>query len=218
MVWFWNRKKGSGIGSREVRIIYGQAMPNVAERVCKVVCNLVSGLVSDEVCQRAELPRLLSCRSRHIKLNFLPRGRGRVLVGPGLVAGRVQEEEAEDVDVPQAVYPGHEPASVLQSSTLPDVLVPLGPSLLDLADDEANDGERGGKYRRQHQKFEAPDDSLIVEPSDPGHVLEACRPVGDGEEDLPDHVAEEDEVEASRDAREDDEAQRKIGSDVGHPD
>jgi hypothetical protein len=45
-------------------------------------------------------------------------------------------------------------------------------------------------------------------------VLEACRPVGDGEEDLPDHVAEEDEVEASRDAREDDEAQRKIGSNV----
>jgi len=49
-------------------------------------------------------------------------------------------------------------------------------------------------------------------------VLKAARPVGDREEDLPDHVAEEDEVEASGDAREDDEAEGEVGSNVGHPD
>ena len=174
--------------------------------------------MSDEVCQRAQLSRLLSSWSSNIKLDFLPRSRGRILVCPRLVAGRVQEEEAEDVDVPQAVHSGHETTGVLQGPALPDVLVPLGPSLLNLPDDETDDGERGGEHCCKHEKFEPPDDSLIVEPSDPGHVLEACRPVGDSEEDLPDHVAEEDEVEARRDAGKDDEAQSKVGSDVGYPD
>ena len=190
----------------------------VAGKVGKLNDSLVSGLMSDEICERAQLSWLLSRRPSHIKLNFLPRGWGGVLVGPGLVAGRIQEEEAEDVDVPQAVHPGHEPTGVLQRPALPDVLVPLGPSFLNLADDEANDSEGSGEHSRQHQKFEPPDNSLVVEPPDPGHVLEAGSPVGDGEEDLPDHVAEEDEVEAGRDARKDDEAERKVGSDVSHPD
>ena len=43
-------------------------------------------------------------------------------------------------------------------------------------------------------------------------------PGADGGKHLPDHVAEEDEVEASRDAGKDDEAEGEIGSYVSHPD
>lgn len=179
---------------------------------------LVCGLVSDEIRQRTQLSWLLSCWPCHVKFDLFPGGRGGVLISPGLVAGGIEEEEAEDVDVPQAVHPGHEPAGVLQGSALTDVLVPLRSSFLHLPDDEANDCEGSGEHRGQHQKFEPPDNSLIVEPSDPGHVLEAGCPVGDGQEHLPDHVAEEDEVEASRDAGKDDEAQGEIGSYVSHPD
>ena len=47
---------------------------------------------------------------------------------------------------------------------------------------------------------------------------EGGRPAGDGGEHLTDHVAEEEEVEPSRDAGQDDEAQGEVGPEVGDPD
>ena len=57
-----------------------------------------------------------------------------------------------------------------------------------------------------------------MHPPDCGHVLEGGRPVGDGEEDLPDHPAEEHKVQAGRDAGQDDEAQREVRAHRRHPD
>ena len=69
---------------------------------------LVLSLVSDEVSQGAHLAGLRGgCRSSHVELHLLP-GAEVVLVAPVLVAGGVQEDEAEDVDVPQSVHASHE--------------------------------------------------------------------------------------------------------------
>ena len=57
-----------------------------------------------------------------------------------------------------------------------------------------------------------------MEPPDVGHVGEGGRPAGDGGEDLPDHVAQEQEVETSGDPGQDDEAQGEVGPEVGDPD
>ena len=70
--------------------------------------HLVLGLVSDEVSQGAHLTRLRGrCGSSHVKLHLLP-GAEVVLVAPVLVAGGVEEDEAEDVDVPKSVDARHE--------------------------------------------------------------------------------------------------------------
>ena len=64
--------------------------------------------MSDEVSQGAHLARLRSgCGSSHVELHLLP-GAEVVLVAPVLVAGGVEEDEAEDVDVPQSVHASHE--------------------------------------------------------------------------------------------------------------
>ena len=69
---------------------------------------LVLGLVSDEVSQGAHLAGLLGGGvSSHVELHLLP-GAEVVLVAPVLVAGGVEEDEAEDVDVPQSVDARHE--------------------------------------------------------------------------------------------------------------
>ena len=57
---------------------------------------LVCGLVSDEIRQGTQLSWLLSCWPCNVKLDLFPGGRGGVLISPCLVAGGVEEEEAED--------------------------------------------------------------------------------------------------------------------------
>ena len=64
--------------------------------------------MSDEVRQGAHLAGLRGCcGSSHVELHLLP-GAEVVLVAPVLVAGGVEEDEAEDVDVPQSVDARHE--------------------------------------------------------------------------------------------------------------
>ena len=69
---------------------------------------LVLGLMSDEIGQRAHLTGLRGCGgSSHVKLDLLARAEV-VVVPPVLVAGSVEEDEAEDVDIPQSVHSSHE--------------------------------------------------------------------------------------------------------------
>ena len=68
---------------------------------------LVCGLVSDEVGQRADLAGFRRRGPSHVKLNLFACAQA-VLIGPLLVAGRIEEEEAENVDVPHPVDPSHE--------------------------------------------------------------------------------------------------------------
>lgn len=128
----------------------------------------------------------------------------------------IEEEEAEDVNVPHAIDSRHESRSVLEC--LPKILVPFIGSLGHLTNDESDDCESGSQDCGQHQELESPDDALVVESADVGHVGEGGGSAGDGGKDSPDHVAQEQEVKPSRDTSQDDKSKSQIGSKIRDPD
>ena len=88
----------------------------------------------------------------------------------------------------------------------------------DLPQDETDGGHSGRDQGGHHEEPEPPDDPLVVEPPDTGHLREGGLLVGDGEEDPVDHEAEEQEEDARRHPGQNDEGQSQLSPKVGHPD
>jgi hypothetical protein len=76
-----------------------------------------------------------------------------------------------------------------------------------LAKDETNDCHGSAQKSSQHQEFEAVDDALVVQTTGSRHARQAGSLGTDVAEHLPDHVAEEQKVDARRDTSQNDESQ-----------
>lgn len=74
-----------------------------------------------------------------------------------LVRRRIQNQQADDVQVPHGVHAGHKGGAVLQANM---VVAPLPVALAVLANDEEDDGARCADERRDDHELEPEDDSL----------------------------------------------------------
>lgn len=111
---------------------------------------------------------------------------------PFLVTRCVQDNQRKDIDIPHSVDSGEESRGELQV----DVLVPLPATFRYLADDETNHGQGRTQQGCQHEKLEAVDDALVVQPAGGGHRREGCPLEINVAKHSPNHVAQEQEVQS----------------------
>lgn len=109
------------------------------------------------------------------------------LVGrPLLVTGGVEDDQRKDVNVPHPINACEESGRELQ---LWVVLAPVPSRLGDLTEDKPDDGQKGAKQGRQHQKLEAVDYALVMQTAQFAHRRQHASFNADIVEDFPDHVA-----------------------------
>lgn len=112
---------------------------------------------------------------------------------PLLVAGCIQNDQCENVNVPHAVDAGEECWREFKVEWIVQTVL----AFRHLPDDEAGDGERSAKECGQHEKLESIDDALVVQTSSHWHGWQWWSLDADVTKHTPNHVAQKEEVNAS---------------------
>lgn len=162
--------------------------------IIQLVDGLINGRLADKHRERGDLAGAWIGR-QSAELDLL----ADAVVSAGIcrplfVAGRIQNEQRQDVNVPHAIN-----ARVESRSQFPLlVFIPLPLSLGNLSQDEPDDGESSTQQRRQHQELEAIYDSFVVQAAGTRHARQRRTFHADVHEYLPHHVAQENEIDYSR--------------------
>lgn len=117
------------------------------------------------------------------------------------MAGRVENHQSQNVNVPHTVDASEECRSVFQF----DVFVPLILSFRNLPQDESDDSEESTDESGDHQKLETPNDAFVVDSSCLRHRWKYLTFDADVFEHVVDHVAKEKEISSRRKSAQSDE-------------
>ena len=114
----------------------------------------------------------------------------------------VQDDKREYVNVPHTVHSREEGRGEFKFN----IFVPLPLTFGDLSKDKADNSEESTKQSCQHEELEAVDDSFVVETTSRRHCGQNSTFHADVAEYFPNHVAQEEEVNSSRNSSQDDES------------